>query len=218
MFFFVPSQIWSVLIFLAVTEILWLHWDIVTFSWVQWFNIVKLSFQKWTLSSIQERNVLRMNSSYSKALVELFEGGSNGFNMPFPPSEHRFITDGNFVNKQLFDYIFNKSNYFQMCEEVAGNCTVLHKTMRLFCQDFGQGDASLSRCDLKSNLVAAGCAPSSLESPNSKLQVIEDRPLSNKAAGATQDVTQIKPQKLHITLRPGESLLLTLWFRNQSWK
>lgn len=79
----------------------------------------------------------------------------------------------------------------------------LYKVFLLFYQDFGQGIASSSRCDLKTNLVAAGCASSALESPNSKLQVIEDRPLSNKAAGATQDVTQIKPQKLHITLRPG---------------
>lgn len=43
-----------------------------------------------------------------------------------------------------------------------------------------------------------------MESPTSKLHVIEDRPLSDKASGATQDVTQIQPQKLHITLRPGE--------------
>lgn len=63
--------------------------------------------------------------------------------------------------------------------------------------------ASSSRCDLKTNLLAAGCVPSAMESPTSKLQVIEDRPLSNKAAGATQDVTQIKPQRLQITLRPG---------------
>uniref|UniRef100_A0A7N6AGG5 Integrin beta n=1 Tax=Anabas testudineus TaxID=64144 RepID=A0A7N6AGG5_ANATE len=63
------------------------------------------------------------------------------------------------------------------------------------------------------NLVAAGCAPSSLESPNSKLQVIEDRPLSNKAAGATQDVTQIKPQKLHITLRPDDAKRFTVKVR-----
>lgn len=81
----------------------------------------------------------------------------------------------------------------------------------LLCQDFGQGVASSSRCDLKNNLVEAGCALAALESPSSKLQVIEDRPLSNKAAGATQDVTQIKPQKLHITLRPGRVYHLCLW-------
>ena len=88
----------------------------------------------------------------------------------------------------------------------------LYKMSRLCSQDFGQGVASSSRCDLKSNLVAAGCATSALESPTSKLQVIEDRPLSNKAAGATQDVTQIKPQKLHITLRPGRVNHLSLRF------
>uniref|UniRef100_A0A672JH55 Integrin beta n=1 Tax=Salarias fasciatus TaxID=181472 RepID=A0A672JH55_SALFA len=80
-------------------------------------------------------------------------------------------------------------------------------SMSLSCgslQDFGQGVASSSRCDLKANLLASGCAPSALESPASRLQVIEDRPLSNKAAGSTQDITQIKPQRLHITLRPGE--------------
>lgn len=49
-----------------------------------------------------------------------------------------------------------------------------------------------------------------MESPTSKLQVIEDRALSDKASGATQRVTQIKPQKLHITLRPGELQLSEL--------
>lgn len=76
-------------------------------------------------------------------------------------------------------------------------------------QDFGLGVSSSPRCDLKHNLVAAGCAPSAVESPTSKLQVVEDRPLSNKATVATQDITQIKPQRLHINLRPGG--LAHLW-------
>uniref|UniRef100_A0A669FA26 Integrin beta n=1 Tax=Oreochromis niloticus TaxID=8128 RepID=A0A669FA26_ORENI len=83
----------------------------------------------------------------------------------------------------------------------------------VFFQDFGQGAAGLSRCDLKSNLLAAGCTTSALEFPTSKLQVIEDRPLSNKAAGATQDVTQIKPQKIHITLRPNDAKRFTVKVR-----
>uniref|UniRef100_A0A3Q2P8X3 Integrin beta n=1 Tax=Fundulus heteroclitus TaxID=8078 RepID=A0A3Q2P8X3_FUNHE len=73
--------------------------------------------------------------------------------------------------------------------------------------------ASSSRCDLKKNLMASGCDPSSMESPSSRLQVIEDRPLSNKAAGATQDVTQIKPQNLHITLRPDDAKRFTVKVR-----
>lgn len=76
-------------------------------------------------------------------------------------------------------------------------------------QDFGLGISSSSRCDLKHNLVAAGCAQSAVESPASKLQVVENRPLSNKATVATQDITQIQPQRLHIKIRPGG--LAHLW-------
>uniref|UniRef100_A0A665UU57 Integrin beta n=1 Tax=Echeneis naucrates TaxID=173247 RepID=A0A665UU57_ECHNA len=93
-------------------------------------------------------------------------------------------------------------------------CLAVHPSCAwCFQEDFGQGVTSSSRCDLKSNLVAAGCAPSALEYPTSKLQVIEDRPLSNKAAGATQDVTQIKPQKLHISLRPDDAKRFTVKVR-----
>ena len=63
--------------------------------------------------------------------------------------------------------------------------------------------ASVSRWDLERNLLAAGCADTALEFPTSRRQVKEDRQLSDKAAGSTVDVTQIQPQRLHITLRPG---------------
>nr|XP_019938893.1 PREDICTED: integrin beta-3 isoform X2 [Paralichthys olivaceus] len=93
-------------------------------------------------------------------------------------------------------------------------CLAVHPSCAWCVQeDFGQGIASSSRCDLKSNLVAAGCAPSSVEFPTSKMQVIEDRPLSNKAAGASQDFTQIKPQKVHITLRPDDAKRFTVKVR-----
>uniref|UniRef100_A0A8C5HEQ2 Integrin beta n=1 Tax=Gouania willdenowi TaxID=441366 RepID=A0A8C5HEQ2_GOUWI len=93
-------------------------------------------------------------------------------------------------------------------------CLAVHPSC-VWCsqENFGNRVARSSRCDLKANLMAAGCPSSALESPTSKLQVVEDRPLSNKAAGATQDVTQIKPQKLHITLRPGEHLRFTVKVR-----
>lgn len=86
---------------------------------------------------------------------------------------------------------------------LAQNFTFGDEMSSLCFQDFGLGAASSPRCDLKRNLVAAGCAASAVESPTSKLQVMEDRPLSNKATIATQDITQIKPQRLHINLRPG---------------
>uniref|UniRef100_A0A3P9LDK5 Integrin beta n=1 Tax=Oryzias latipes TaxID=8090 RepID=A0A3P9LDK5_ORYLA len=91
-------------------------------------------------------------------------------------------------------------------------CLAVHPSCGWCFQEVGLL-ASSSRCDLKKNLIAAGCSPSALESPTSKLQVIEDRPLSNKAAGATQDITQIKPQKLHITLRPDDAKRFTVKVR-----
>ncbi|XP_059892674.1 integrin beta-3-like [Gadus macrocephalus] len=85
-------------------------------------------------------------------------------------------------------------------------CLAVHPSCAwCFQEDFGQGTAGSSRCDLKAKLIAAGCAPAGLESPSSTLQVVENRPLTRKAAGATKDVTQIQPQRLHITLRPDDA-------------
>lgn len=105
-----------------------------------------------------------------------------------------------FKEKASFNSIPSKFHHHRI---LAQNSTFGDEMSALCFQDFGLGAASSPRCDLKLNLVAAGCAASAVESPTSKLQVIEDRPLSNKATMATQDITQIKPQRLHINLRPG---------------
>lgn len=73
----------------------------------------------------------------------------------------------------------------------------------LLFQEFGKGGSSLSRCDLKQNLLNVGCDMAALEFPSSTLTILEDKLLSDKASGTADDVTQIKPQKLHMTLRPG---------------
>lgn len=65
---------------------------------------------------------------------------------------------------------------------------------------FGKG-SSTSRCDLKENLRNGGCSSSAMEFPSSTLAIQKDNPLSDSGSGA--DVTQIRPQKLHIVLRPG---------------
>uniref|UniRef100_A0A674ADC5 Integrin beta n=1 Tax=Salmo trutta TaxID=8032 RepID=A0A674ADC5_SALTR len=91
-------------------------------------------------------------------------------------------------------------------------CLAVHPTCA-WCSQEGSLICS-SRCDLKRNLLLAGCAPpTALEFPTSKLQVKEDRPLSNKAAGDTGDATQIQPQRLHITLRPDDSKRFTVKVR-----
>lgn len=75
---------------------------------------------------------------------------------------------------------------------------------KLLFQDFGKG-SSISRCDLKENLVKEGCSEPDVEFPSSTLTVLEDASLSDKASGAADDVTQVKPQKIHMTLRQGTS-------------
>lgn len=69
-------------------------------------------------------------------------------------------------------------------------------------QDFGKG-SGVSRCDLKQNLLNEGCKAAAVEFPASTLTIQKDTPLSDRASGAAEDVTQIRPQKIHMTLRPG---------------
>ncbi|KAM4596026.1 integrin beta-3-like [Polymixia lowei] len=78
-----------------------------------------------------------------------------------------------------------------------------------FQEGFGKGGSGVSRCDLKQNLLDAGCAEGSLEFPSSTLIVEKDTPLSDKAFGAA-DVTQIRPQKLRMTLRPDDTRRFTV--------
>ncbi|CAN9505422.1 unnamed protein product [Ophioblennius macclurei] len=80
-------------------------------------------------------------------------------------------------------------------------------------QEFGKGRSGTSRCDLKENLLNDGCSETALEFPVSSLNVQMDEPLSNKASGTAVDVTQIKPQKLHMKLRPGDSKRFTMSVR-----
>ncbi|XP_035253027.1 integrin beta-3-like isoform X1 [Anguilla anguilla] len=93
-------------------------------------------------------------------------------------------------------------------------CLAIHPTCAwCFQEDFGQGVASSSRCDLRERLLQAGCASQFLEFPTSSLSVEQDLPLSGKATGAVEDVVQIQPQKLHIALRPDDSKRFTVKVR-----
>ncbi|XP_036381784.1 integrin beta-3-like [Megalops cyprinoides] len=93
-------------------------------------------------------------------------------------------------------------------------CLAVHPSCAwCFQEDFGKGTAGSSRCDLKENLLATGCSAKALEFPSSSLDVTEDRPLSDKGSGAATDVTQIQPQKLHVTLRPDDSKRFTVKVR-----
>lgn len=79
-------------------------------------------------------------------------------------------------------------------------------------QDFALNGTGASRCDLKEKLIEMGCKKEEQEYPISQMTVTENKPLSDKASGSTTDVTQIQPQKLHITLRPGEFRFVLFFF------
>uniref|UniRef100_A0A3P8WGT8 Integrin beta n=1 Tax=Cynoglossus semilaevis TaxID=244447 RepID=A0A3P8WGT8_CYNSE len=89
-------------------------------------------------------------------------------------------------------------------------CLAVHPSCAWCSQEFGKGGSSVHRCDLKENLLTEGCNGGSLEFPSSTFSILKDTPLSDKASGAADDVTQIKPQKVHIKLRPGDSKHFTV--------
>nr|XP_040058195.1 integrin beta-5 [Gasterosteus aculeatus aculeatus] len=90
------------------------------------------------------------------------------------------------------------------CEE----CLLIHPRCAWCAQEvrtFGRGRSLPSRCDFSQNLERRGCDVRLIESPTSSVSVLQDRPLSSKGSGSSQyDVVQIRPQKISVSLRPGD--------------
>ncbi|KAM3861852.1 integrin beta-5 [Diretmus argenteus] len=95
------------------------------------------------------------------------------------------------------------------CEE----CLLIHPSCAWCAQeDFGRGRTLTSRCDFSQNLQKRGCEGRFIESPSSSISVLQNEPLSSKGSGLTQyDVIQIMPQKISVSLRPGDQT----WFEVQ---
>ncbi|XP_051994730.1 integrin beta-3a isoform X5 [Xyrauchen texanus] len=90
-------------------------------------------------------------------------------------------------------------------------CLSIHPTCAWCAQEiFRKGGSSLSRCDLRDNLIQSGCGVKFIEYPVSSMKILEDRPLSDKAGGSASEITQIQPQKIHLTLRPDDSKNFTV--------
>ncbi|XP_035510067.1 integrin beta-3a [Morone saxatilis] len=126
---------------------------------------------------------------------------------------------GTFLNGLviLFLFLSSASNVFgsNICTSrgvtTCQQCLAVHPSCAWCSQEeFGKGGSGAFRCDLKENLLNVGCSNSALEFPSSTLTIQEDTPLSDKASGTADDVTQIKPQKLHIVLRPGDAKRFTV--------
>ncbi|XP_031446521.1 integrin beta-5 [Phasianus colchicus] len=87
------------------------------------------------------------------------------------------------------------------CEE----CLLIHpKCAWCSKEEFGSTKSVPSRCDFLQNLIANGCA-GAIENPRSSSSVMKNIPLSSKGSGQSHlDVTQITPQKVALSLRPGD--------------
>ncbi|KAF3846036.1 hypothetical protein F7725_003114 [Dissostichus mawsoni] len=117
----------------------------------------------------------------------------------------------------LFLSLLSASNVFgsNICTSqgvtTCQHCLAVHPTCAWCSQEeYGKGGSGASRCDLRANLLKGGCSTDDLEFPSSTLNIQKDSPLSDKASGTADDVTQIRPQKIHIALRPGDSQHFTV--------
>ncbi|XP_067299830.1 integrin beta-5 isoform X1 [Pseudorasbora parva] len=88
------------------------------------------------------------------------------------------------------------------CEE----CFLIHPSCAWCAQeDFGRARTLTSRCDFSQNLLKRGCDAPFIENPRSGSSLLQSKPLSSKGSGVTQyDVIQIYPQKISLSLRPGD--------------
>ncbi|XP_066542593.1 integrin beta-5 [Hoplias malabaricus] len=88
------------------------------------------------------------------------------------------------------------------CEE----CLLIHPSCAWCAQeDFGRASTLTSRCDLSQNLLKRGCGARFIENPRSVSSVLKNKPLSSKGSVPLQyDVIQIQPQKISLSLRPGD--------------
>ncbi|XP_071775665.1 integrin beta-5 [Centroberyx gerrardi] len=97
------------------------------------------------------------------------------------------------------------------CEE----CLLIHPSCAWCAQeDFGRGRTLTSRCDFSQNLQKRGCEARFIEFPTSSISVLKNKPLSSKGSGPTQyGVNQIMPQKISLSLRPGDQTSFELQVR-----
>ncbi|KAK7809683.1 hypothetical protein U0070_010479 [Myodes glareolus] len=72
------------------------------------------------------------------------------------------------------------------------------------------GEAESRRCAQREELLARGCPVQELEEPHGHQEVLEDKPLSQGDRG--EGATQLAPQRIRVTLRPGEPQKLRVRF------
>lgn len=70
-----------------------------------------------------------------------------------------------------------------------------------------QGEAVSTRCDERQSLLKRGCNVDMIESPKGKKTTLRNKAVTNRKKGGEklkpEEITQIQPQKLSLTLRSG---------------
>lgn len=80
-------------------------------------------------------------------------------------------------------------------------------TILAFQEFLKQGEPTSARCDELESLKKRGCSVLKIENPQGSLKILKDKPVTNRKKGGEklkpEDITQIQPQKLAVSLRSG---------------
>ncbi|XP_023182240.1 integrin beta-1 isoform X1 [Xiphophorus maculatus] len=80
-----------------------------------------------------------------------------------------------------------------------------------------QGETVSSRCDELQSLIKRGCNKTLIENPLGKRKILKNKPVTDRSkAGGNlrpEDITQVQPQKVSLTLRSGEPQSFELKFK-----
>ncbi|GAA6107087.1 integrin beta-1a isoform X1 [Tachysurus ichikawai] len=80
-----------------------------------------------------------------------------------------------------------------------------------------QGEPTSARCDELESLKKRGCSVSMIENPQGSLKILKNKPVTHRKKGGEklkpEDITQIQPQKLAVSLRSGEPQTINLKFK-----
>uniref|UniRef100_A0A8C7X4M5 Integrin beta n=1 Tax=Oryzias sinensis TaxID=183150 RepID=A0A8C7X4M5_9TELE len=84
----------------------------------------------------------------------------------------------------------------------------VHLLLFYFQNFLKQGESLSTRCDEFQSLLTRGCTEDMIEDPHGEYKVLQ-----NKTQLKPEDITQIQPQKLNLTLRSGEPQSFKLKFK-----
>lgn len=78
-----------------------------------------------------------------------------------------------------------------------------------------------TRCDELQSLIKRGCSDAMIENPHGEQKTLKNKTVTNRRKGAEklrpEDITQIQPQKLSLTLRSGENTFERSFFWSSSY-